>query len=211
MTPVLAVAMGLLASCAMLAASAQTGPPPGKQALPSEISQFYVDVNFVAAFSNRLDRRHIRATQRRQRLEALRSGPGLQPQDRVGESFSAREREVSLRLTRIEARTLRIDDITVLGLGMRDAAAAAELMRVVGHEWSGDTLRVRLEVWPITPEHIDRLTVDYEQRGRRDVRPVPPPDGRAGQPRLDAHRWRPVNGQWMRMEGAVIDGPKGLY
>ncbi len=204
MTPVLAIGARLLASCAVLAASAQTSSPPRPQALPGEIEQFYGDVNFVAAFSTRLDWRHIRAVQRRQRFEALQSEADSTSRRRVGESLSAREQEVALRLIRINRRTLRIDDIAVLGLGMREAAAAAELMRVVGHERSGDTLRVRVEVWPITPEYGDRLTVDYERRGRRDVRPVPPPEGRAGQSRLEAHRWRRVNGQWMRMEGVVI-------
>ncbi len=204
MTPVLAIGARLLASCAVLAASAQTSSPPRPQAPPDEIAQFYGDVNFVAAFSTRLDWRHIRAVQRRQRFEALQSEADSTSRRRVGESLSAREQEVALRLIRINRRTLRIDDIALLGLGMSEAVAAPELMRVVGHEWSGETLCVRVEVWPITPEYGDRLTVDYEQRGRRGVRPVPPPEGLAGHSRLEAHRWRRVNDQWMRMQGVVV-------
>ena len=165
-------------------------------------------MNFVAAFSDTLDRRHIRAAQRRRNSKALGFEPDLRPRDRTVDSLSARQQDVELRLIRIEARTLRIDDIAILGWGMREGAAAAELMRVVGHELSGDTLRVRVDVWPITPEYSARLIADYDQRGRRDVKPIPPPEGRAGRPRQEAHRWRRVSGQWMRMEGVVMHAGK---
>jgi hypothetical protein len=208
MTSVLAMAMGLLASCAVLAAPVPARPATRPHALPVEIAQFYGDVNFVAAFSDRLDRQRIRAAQRRRRLAALHLEPGLWSGDQAVISLSAREREVEVRLIRIEKRTLRIDDIAILGLGLREGSPAAELMRVVGQQWFGDMLRVRVEVWPITPEHSARLITDYEQRGRRDVSPVPAPVDRAGRPRLEAHRWRRVEGQWIRMEGIVVPAQK---
>jgi len=203
MTWGLRIAAGATAALLALAASAQARQPAQRRALPDEVVQFYADVNFVAAFSNRLERQHIRAMRRRQGLEALEPDWRLYSRERPVRPLSAREQDVARRLARIERHTLRIDDIAILGLGMREPAAA-ELMRIVSFEWSGDALQLRVEVWPITAEYVDRLTTDYARRGRREVDATPPPDGRAGPPVVSAHRWRRVDGQWMRMDGVVI-------
>lgn len=210
MTSFLTVAAGVFASCAVLAAAAPSDRPTRPQTLPEEIAHFYADVNFVAAFSNILDRRRIRAEQRARALAALGYEPAPRPVNRPVEPLPARLQDVALRLARIERRTLRIDDIAVLGWGLRESAAAAELMRIVGQTRSGDTLRVRVEVWPMTAEYSVRLSADYDRHGRRDVGPVPPPEGLAGGARLEAHRWRSVDGQWMRMDGVVVRTQKAV-
>jgi hypothetical protein len=207
MTPLPVKAMVVVRLCAALVAAAPASART--PLLPGEVVQFYEDVNFAGAFSNATERRHVRAVHRRQRLEAVQSESGW-PRDRTADSLTPREQEIALRLLRIEERTLRIDDIAVLGWGVREGAPAAELIRVLGRQQTGHALHVRIEVWPITAEYSARLRDDYDRRGRRIVESVPPPEGRAGQPRPEVHRWRRVDGQWMRMEGVAVGAPKGL-
>lgn len=206
MTASLRVAAGLLAAAAALAAGAQEPPRARRQALPDEIVQFYADLNFVAAFSSRLERQHIRAVQRRGNAEDTDADWRLYWREHPLRPLSAREQEVAQRLARIERRTLRIDDIAILGLGMGEPAA--ELMRIVSFEWSGETLQLRVEAWPIGHEYVDRLVTEYALRGRRQVDADPPAQGRVGTTGLSAHRWRRVDGRWMRMEGVAVRAGK---
>ncbi len=208
MNSVLLVVLSVLMSLTVPEASAQPASTARLSVLPGEVVQFYAELNFVAAFSDVQDRRQVRGAFRRQHLLDRGFDLDLRPGDLTVESLSPRLRDVGARLIRIEARTLRIDDIAVLGLGMREGAATAELLRVIGQESSDGVLRVRVEAWPITVAFVERLRFDYEQRGRREVDPVPPPEARAGPRRLEIHRWRPVGNQWMRMDGATLQDRK---
>ena len=160
-----------------------------KLLVPQDITQFYSDWNFAACYSTPSERSKLRL------VEYFEKEKGL----------SQRLKTVGKRLNSIESRIKKTDPgmVIIVGLG---GSVTADFTEPIDTVKEGDTISIRVKVWPLSPIDNAMFVSSYEESQEK----TPAPDIQQLKrlyrrtPRTEIHKWSIVNGQWMRNEANIV-------
>jgi hypothetical protein len=157
--------------------------------LPQDIARFYSDWNFAACFSTPSERSKLRL------IDDFDKEKGL----------SRRLKTVARRLTSIESRIKKTDPGMVIHIGSGDSVNA-EFAQPLDTVKEGDTITIRVRVWPLSRVDNAVFVSFYEESQEKTPAPDIEQLKRLSReaPRTEIHKWSSVNGRWMRNEVNVV-------
>lgn len=167
-----------------------------RKEIPSEISAYYEDYNFVSSFSSSDERKEL--------MDYLSGGE-------LPEKFKSERLKKILRLMkRIREKILRYDPKMVTPVKPHGLYIFhSELIELKNFHHKGKAVEIKVLVYDLEPEKNFRFISSYDTHNG-DEKEIPPVELRIQAakseqaPRVEIHKWVYTKGKWLKRDANII-------